>query len=108
MLHFIRPSSTIAYAATGGQNVNGGFFISSNSGSTWVQSNAGLPTPSTIRRMQFSVSPSNPDVIYSVINNNFLFPSGHSTVAYKSTNAGVNWSQISAGVNIAGHIMERL
>ena len=96
------PSSTKAYAATGDQSTSGGFLVSTNSGVSFTQSNTGLPAANTIGRMQFSIAPSAPGTIYSIIYNSDVFASGHTTVAFKSTNFGASWSQISSGVNIAG------
>ena len=96
------PSSTKAYAATGDQSSTGGFLVSTNSGASFVQSNTGLPAATTIGRIQFDIAPSSPGTIYALIYNNVLFPSGHTTVVYKSTNFGASWTQISSGVNIAG------
>ncbi len=95
-------SSTRAYAATGDQSSTGGFLVSTNSGASFVQSNSGLPTANTIGRIQFDIAPSSPGTIYALIYNNVLFPSGHTTVAYKSTNFGASWTQVSSGINIAG------
>jgi photosystem II stability/assembly factor-like uncharacterized protein len=92
----------VVYATVGNNNASGGFLISTDAGATWNQSNSGLPAPTSIGRMQIALSVSNPVIIYAYIYNNSAFPSGHTTVAYKSTNSGANWSQISAGVNIAG------
>jgi|SRR5665647_48882 len=52
--------------------------------------------------MQFSVAPSSPNIIYSLVYNSSVISGGQNTVAYKSTNGGLSWSQISSGVNIAG------
>jgi photosystem II stability/assembly factor-like uncharacterized protein len=97
------PSNVnLAYATIGNRSTSGGFYISTDAGATWAQSNTGLPSASTIGRMQFDLAPSSPSTIYSLIYNSTTFPSGHTTVAYKSTNSGASWSQISSGINIAG------
>jgi photosystem II stability/assembly factor-like uncharacterized protein len=95
-------ASTKAYAATGGKNVSGGFFVSTDAGATWAQSNTGLPATTSIGRIQFSVSPSTPATIFSLVNNSTALAGGFTTAAFKSTNSGVSWTQISSGTNIAG------
>lgn len=82
-------SSTRAYATTGNQNSSGGFFVSTDSGINWSQSNTGLPSPSSIRRIQFSVAKSSPSTIYAII-----YPGSGSFDVYKSTTSGASWSQI--------------
>ncbi len=99
---FHPTNTSIAYAATGGQNASGGFFISNDAGATWAQSNTGLPSSTAIGRMQFSVSPSSPSIIFSLIYNSAALAGGYKTAAFKSLNGGANWSQISSGVHISG------
>ena len=92
----------LVYAAIGGMTNNSGFYISTDQGNSWVQSDSGLQAANTIARMQIDISQSNPNVIYSVT---YQTGSGYlngTTRAYKSTNGGINWSQISAGVNLGG------
>lgn len=81
--------STKAYATCGNQNSSGGFFVSNNSGATWTQSNTGLPSPSTLRRIQFSISNSSPSIIYSIV-----YPGAASFDVYKSTDYGSTWTQL--------------
>ncbi|MCP5064585.1 MAG: hypothetical protein GY936_19280 [Ignavibacteriae bacterium] len=83
-------ASTRAYATTGNQNSSGGFFVSTNSGATWSQSNTGLPSPSSLRRIQFSIAQSSPATIYAII-----YPGAAIFDVYKSTNFGASWVQIS-------------
>jgi photosystem II stability/assembly factor-like uncharacterized protein len=94
--------ANLAYASSGNLVAGGGFFISTNAGATWTQSNTGLPSATTIGRIQFELAPSNPSIIYSYIYSNSLLSGGRNSVVYKSTNGGANWAQISSGVNIAG------
>ncbi|MCB0731328.1 MAG: hypothetical protein KDC88_09865 [Ignavibacteriae bacterium] len=97
---FHPTSTTTAYASTGNYLASGGFFISTNSGASFTASNTGLPTPSTIGRIQFAVSPNTPTTIYALIYGSSLSP--YRTVTYKSTDGGLNWSQISSGVLMSG------
>jgi hypothetical protein len=87
---FNSSNGNIAYACSGNHNGAGGFFVSTNAGSTWTQSNTGLPSPTVIGRMQFSIAPSSPNTIYSLIYNTSVISGGQTTVAYKSTDNGVS------------------
>jgi len=91
-------SSTTVYAATGGGVTSAGFYVSTNSGASWTQSNTGLPAAGSIFRMQISISNSSPSTIYALIHT-----TGSTPVAYKSTNGGTNWSQISSGIPLGGN-----
>jgi len=91
-------NSNMIYAAAGGGLTTSGFYISTDTGFTWTQSNTGLPTASTINRIQITLSNSTPATIYALIYN-----SSNTTVAYKSINGGTAWSQISAGVPLGGN-----
>ncbi len=87
------------FAAIGGGISTSGFYISSDQGDTWTQSNTGLPPTSSMHRLQIDVSQTNPDIIYAVIFNG----NAMSTKAYKSVNGGQSWAQISAGTNLGGY-----
>lgn len=99
---FHPTDNSIAYAASGDQSSSGGFYRSTDAGINWIQSNTGLPSATSIGRIQFSLSPSSPSIIYAIIYNTSALSGGYTTAAFKSTNGGVNWAQISSGVNIAG------
>lgn len=99
---FHPTNGNLAFASTGDQRETGGFFKSTDAGATWIQSNTGLPDLTSIGRIQFDISRSNPSVIYSYIFNSSVISGGRTTCAYKSTNAGSTWEQISYGDNIAG------
>jgi photosystem II stability/assembly factor-like uncharacterized protein len=95
----VHPSnSNLVYAATGGGVTTAGFYVSTNSGASWTQSNTGLPAATSILRMQISLCNTSPSIIYALIYNATGTP-----VVYKSTNGGSNWSQISAGVQLGGN-----
>ncbi len=101
---FHPTDQNIVYAAIGGMNNNSGFYISTDQGNSWSQSNNGLQAQNTIARMHIDISRSNPDTIYAVT----YEPSGSNpfmgtTRAYKSVNGGGNWDQISAGVPLGGN-----
>ncbi len=99
---FHPSNSLLAYAACGNQSASGGFYRSTDGGATWTQSNTGLPSATLIGRMQFDLSTSSPLTIYSLIYNNSASFSGRNSAAFKSTDGGLNWAQISSGVLISG------
>ncbi|MBE0569998.1 MAG: T9SS type A sorting domain-containing protein [Ignavibacteriaceae bacterium] len=99
---FHPSNSLLAYAASGNKVSAGGFYRSTDGGATWIQSNTGLPAATSIGRMQFELSPSSPLIIYALIYSNVALPGGRATAAFRSTDGGVNWSQISSGVLISG------
>ncbi len=93
----------IVYASTGGQVTTSGFYISTDAGDTWVQSDTGLQATNTIARMQIEISKSDPSTIYGVIYQSGSGPYNGITRAYKSTNGGNSWNQISAGTPLGGY-----
>jgi len=95
---FHPTNANVVYAATGGGLTTSGFYVSNNAGASWTQSNTGLPAANTILRMQISVVNSSPSTIYTLI-----FNASGTPVAYKTTNGGANWSQISAGTQLGGN-----
>jgi photosystem II stability/assembly factor-like uncharacterized protein len=97
----------LVYAAIGGIGAIPGFFISHDQGASWVPSNSGLILPTTAGRIQFDISQSDPNIIYSVIydfNNDFLNvdPAKIITRAFKSVNGGNSWAHISVGTPLGG------
>lgn len=77
------------FAAVGGASAAAGFYISTNGGETWEQSNTGLPSPFTMDRLQMAMTPTDSSTIYALIN-----ASGTQTMQlYKSTNGGMSWFQ---------------
>jgi len=89
----------IVYAATGGKFTTSGFYISTDAGVTWTQSNNGLQSATTISRMQIDIAKSFPDILYAVIYDGM----DNTPKAYKTTNGGVNWEWISQGVMLSGY-----
>ena len=98
---FHPTNGNIAYASFG-NNTDLGFVISTNAGVDWTSSNTGLPAASSRARFQFDISKNNPSVIYGIIYSTYADISGMKSGAFKSTNAGASWVQISGGENIAG------
>ncbi|MFZ4591779.1 MAG: VPS10 domain-containing protein [Ignavibacteria bacterium] len=98
--HPVNPN--LVYAATGNKQPLGGFLVSTDGGNTFNQSNAGLPPFTSMGRLQFDISQSNPSVLYCLVHDISPVSGGMNTCAYKSTNGGAFWFQISTGVNIAG------
>jgi len=100
----IHPTDeNLVYAAIGGMSENAGFYISYDKGNTWNQNDSGLQAANTISRIQFDISQSNPQVIYTVVYQvgEGAFWTGTSR-AYKSIDGGINWIQISEGINLGG------
>jgi len=97
VVHPIDPN--IVYAATGGWFTTSGFYISTDAGDTWVQSNTGLQSSTTIGRMQIDIAKSSPNILYSIIYDGM----DNTPKAYKTTNSGENWAQISGGVMLSGY-----
>lgn len=98
------PTDTnFVYAAVGGMNNSSGFYISNDKGDTWTQSDTGLQAANTIARMQIDISQSNPNIIYAVTYQTGSAVFNGTTRAFKSTDGGMNWDQISAGVNLGGY-----
>jgi photosystem II stability/assembly factor-like uncharacterized protein len=89
----------IVYAATGGKFTTSGFYVSTDAGENWVQSNTGLQPSTTIDRMQIDIAKSSPNILYAVIYDGM----NNTPKAYKTTDSGVNWNQISAGVKLSGY-----
>jgi len=98
---FHPTNDSIVYAAIGGMNLSSGFYISTDQGDSWEQSNSGLQDVNTIARMQIDISQSNPYTLYAVICEPTFFMNGI-TRAYKSTNGGNSWNQISVGTQLGG------
>lgn len=87
---------SIVYAATGGATGSAGFYISTDGGQSFTKSSNGLPSSATIGRMQIDISQTNPNILYAIIFNS-------PTSAWKSTDGGNNWTQISPGTNLGGY-----
>ncbi len=98
-IHPVNPNTV--YAAFGNKSTYG-FMVSTDAGLTWTSSSNGLPAQNQRARMQFDISKSNPLVMYCLVYNNTANISGMQTGAFKTTDGGASWTQISAGENIAG------
>ncbi len=100
LFHPVNPA--IVYATIGGLQPNSGFYISADEGNTWTQSNAGLPDPTEIGRMQIDVSQSFPDILYAVI---YKLEGSitETTKAFKSVDGGFSWDQIATGIPLGGN-----
>ncbi|MBX7155830.1 MAG: T9SS type A sorting domain-containing protein [Candidatus Kapaibacterium sp.] len=89
-IEFKVDDPAIVYATAG---VN--FYRSTNSGETWTKITTGLSGVSG-NRMAIGVTLANPEYIYALVSNN---RSGFGGV-YRSTDAGLTWSQRSNGTSI--------
>ena len=100
---FHPSNSNLAYAVIGGEDANSGFYTSNNSGATFTNSAIGLPATSTMGRMQFDQSVTDPNTMFMLIYDpDGGFASSRQTAAYKTTDGGSNWFQISSGSRISG------
>jgi photosystem II stability/assembly factor-like uncharacterized protein len=70
-----------------------GMYVSTNSGNNWSQVSGGFPVnDATMGRISFDISNSDPNNLYALT----AFTSGASRGLYKSTNGGVNWTNINS------------
>ncbi|RJP57420.1 MAG: T9SS C-terminal target domain-containing protein [Ignavibacteriales bacterium] len=103
---FSPTSADSAYAVIGGENSSSGFYISTNSGvsfPTQVTTFGSFDADTSMGRAQFVQSPSKSNIFYMLIyDSHGQFPGSQSTAAFKSSDGGATWSQISSGSNIAG------
>lgn len=79
------------YGATGGKTSTGGFYVSTNNGSSWSKITSGLPSSVMIERMQIALCTSSPSILYALI-----YDTLGTVRLYKSTNDGTNWSAVSS------------
>ncbi|MBA3706333.1 MAG: exo-alpha-sialidase, partial [Bacteroidetes bacterium] len=70
---------------------------STDFGTTWTLLNTGIPR-TTVQRIELAISPSDPNYVYAVCCN----ISGGLYGIYRTTNAGINWSQRCTTPNILG------
>jgi photosystem II stability/assembly factor-like uncharacterized protein len=90
----------IVYASTGGWFTTSGFYKSTDAGDTWTHKDTnGLPSATTIGRMQIDIARSYPDILYAIIFDGM----NNTPKAYKTYNSGENWEQISQGVMLSGY-----
>lgn len=79
------------YVKYGG--IKSGLYLSTNSGSTWLQVTGGFPAnDATLGRISLDICRSTPQIMYALTANT----NGNTKGLYKSTNGGVNWSLINA------------
>ena len=90
----------IVYAVTGGWFTTSGLYISTDAGDNWTHKNTnGLPSATTIGRMQIDIAKSSPNILYAVIYDGM----NNTPKAYKTINGGDTWWQISQGVMLSGY-----
>ncbi len=90
-IRFHPTNPDIVYATS-----NGDFFRSTNGGDTWSMITSGLP--GNPQRSVIGVSPDAPDVVYLLVSISSEFDG-----LYRSTNAGVSFTQQSSSPNILGY-----
>lgn len=74
---------------------SGGIIISTDGGATFNQPTTGYVAGF---RNQITISKTNPNILYA----SGFFPADGTIKVYKSTNAGLNWAQVSIGHNFNG------
>ena len=71
---------------------NSGVYRSSDGGATWTASTKGLPSGPKIGRIGLTVSPTNPDKAYALIDN-LNNPRDEAAELYKTVDGGLNWTK---------------
>ncbi|MFZ5432792.1 MAG: T9SS type A sorting domain-containing protein [Calditrichota bacterium] len=98
----IDPSNpNVLYACLGypyGDSGNG-VYKSTDGGVTWTLSSTGLPSGSTMGRMEVSVSPANPQVLYLGVSQTLSAGAGLLGI-YRTTNGGASWTQQASSPNM--------
>jgi len=75
---------------------NSGIYRSADGGTTWSLCTKGLPTGPKIGRIGLSVSTTNSDKAYALIDN-LNYPQGHSAELYKTVDGGKSWIKTHTG-----------
>jgi len=91
---FHPTDSNKVFVTLGGGTGNSGFYTSTNMGSTFSKVSTGAPTAS-MGRAHLAIAQSDPTIMY-------MLNYDGETKAYKSTNTGSTWVQISASQNLGG------
>ena len=88
-----RIRRTYGYIAGGAES---GIWRSTDGGTTWRRSQAGLPNDAELGRIGLAMSPVNPDVVYAI-----LEASNDRGGTFRSRDGGVSWEKMS-GYNTVG------
>jgi photosystem II stability/assembly factor-like uncharacterized protein len=75
---------------------NSGVYRSKDGGKTWELSSNGLPSGANIGRIGLTVSSTNPDKVYALIDN-LNNPRNEAAELYKTIDGGLNWTKTHAG-----------
>jgi sortilin (neurotensin receptor 3)/immunoglobulin I-set domain protein len=97
-LEFHPTNSSIVYAA-----VKGGIYRSTDAGVTWSSYGSGLPATDAIDRIHIALAQSANSTMYAAIYTYSSSTLASGTTAWKTTDGGANWSQISTGVSLGGN-----
>jgi len=87
------------YFTCGGGYTTAGVYASTNAGVNWTKQNSGLPATSSIHRIQIAIANSLPSTLYTYI---YTGEATLTSKAFKSTNNGAVWTQISNTKNLGG------
>ncbi len=75
-------------------------YRSTDAGRNWERLNQGLPAGKDVGRFGFAVSPSDPDIVYALLDNHALRPDGERRIAgevYRSEDKGKSWRKTHEG-----------
>lgn len=95
----IHPTnSDILFAGVGGTNSNNGIYKSTDRGENWTRVGSGISS-SVLNKMHIDIAESSPETMYVIV---YTSGSGTSS-AYKSTNGGTSFTQLSSSHNFGGN-----
>jgi photosystem II stability/assembly factor-like uncharacterized protein len=98
---YARPDSAgYVFAGIGGGVAASGVYRSTDNGSTWTMTSTGLPTGTSIQRIQLAMSPSAPTTTYAII---YYGTGTYRTKLYKTTDGGSGWFQIAVNTYLSGN-----
>ncbi|MBU1919492.1 hypothetical protein KKG66_01500, partial [bacterium] len=100
-MHPNPDSSNVLYCAVGqpwGSSQNG-IYKSIDSGVTWTLLSNGMPSATSMGRIELDISPSNPDIIYAGVSQTISSGAGLYGI-YRSTNGGASWTQQATSPNM--------
>ncbi|RQV94255.1 hypothetical protein EH220_07360, partial [bacterium] len=100
-MHPNPDSSNVLYCAVGqpwGSSQNG-IYKSIDSGVTWTLLSNGMPSATSMGRIELDISPSNPDIIYAGVSQTISSGAGLYGI-YRSTDGGASWTQQATSPNM--------